>query len=240
MRKLFKNSRYRKGMRWKNLVVIGTSHIAAESKKEVRQVILKEEPDIIALELDKKRLYALLHPKQEKLRLRDIKKVGFKGWLFGVVGAWAEKKLGEQAGGKPGQEMLEAISIARDKRITLALIDQDIQITLQKFSKSLSWKEKGHFIGDLFNGIVLRKQEIQFDLRKVPSSKIISQLTSKVKKRYPNIYRVLVTERNEIMARRLAHIIEMHPSYKIVAIIGAGHEKEIIRLIKKYYKGNYL
>jgi len=222
-------------MRWKNLIIVGTSHIAAESKKEVKDLILKEKPDIIALELDKKRMYALLNPKKKRLSLKDIKRVGFKGWLFGVLGAWAEKKLGERAGGKPGQEMLEAIYLAREKQIPLALIDQDIEVTLRKFSESLSWKEKGHFVWDSLKAIVLRKPEIEFDLRKVPSAKIIAKLTRKVKKRYPNIYKVLVTERNTIMAQRLAHIMKLHPEYKILAVLGAGHEKDIINLVKKYH-----
>ena len=38
------------------LKIIGTSHIAKESVEEVKDTILKEKPDIIALELDRKRL----------------------------------------------------------------------------------------------------------------------------------------------------------------------------------------
>lgn len=223
-------------MKWQNLIVIGTSHIAAESKKKVEDTILKEKPDIIALELDRKRLYALLHPEKTRISLKDIPKVGMKGWLFGVIGAWAERKLGEQAGGKPGQEMLKAVELARDKKIALALIDQDIQVTLKKFSKELSWIEKWRFLVDIFKGVILRKQEISFDLRTVPSAKVISQLTSKVKERYPNIYRILVTERNEIMAKRLSHILGLHPHFTVLAIIGAGHEKEMMQLVKKYSK----
>ena len=228
-------------MRWKNLIVVGTSHIAEQSKHDVKRVILKEEPTILALELDKKRLYALLQPhKKQKFSLKDIKKVGLQGWLFGVLGAWAEKKLGEQVGGKPGQEMLVGIRMAQKKDIMIALIDQDIQITLSKLSAAIGWKEKFHFFVDLFKGAILRKPEISFDLRKVPSAKIIQQLTSKVKKRYPRIYKVLVTERNEIMAKRLAGIMQQRPEDTILAIIGAGHEKEMMKLIKKYYLKKFL
>ena len=56
---------------------------------------------------------------------------------------------------------------------------------------------------------------------------------NEVKKRYPNIYNVLVKERNEIMAKRLIRIIKEKPNEKILAIVGAGHEEEIINLIKK-------
>ena len=51
-------------MMYKNLTIIGTSHIAAESVAKVERTILKEQPAIVALELDRKRLMALLHPQK--------------------------------------------------------------------------------------------------------------------------------------------------------------------------------
>ena len=53
------------------------------------------------------------------------------------------------------------------------------------------------------------------------------------KKRYPNLYKVLIEERNEIMANNLSKIMELEPDKKIVAIVGAGHEEEMIKLIKQ-------
>ena len=35
----------------------------------------------------------------------------------------------------------------------------------------------------------------------------IKKLTNKVKKRYPSVYNVLIKERNEIMAKNLAHLM---------------------------------
>ena len=132
--------------------------------------------------------------------------------------------------------MLRAVKVCRELRIPIVLIDQDIEITLRRFSQTLTWKEKWNFVVDVFNGLVLRKRVITFDLTKVPSQKVIRKLTKEVEKRYPNIYKVLVEERNEVMARRLAHLIHKEPEKIIVAIVGAGHEKEMIALIKKYLK----
>lgn len=220
-------------MKYKNLTIIGTSHIAKQSLKEVKDIIEKEKPDIIALELDKKRLYALMSAKKHKPSIYDIRRVGVKGFLFSLIGAWAEKKLGEIVGVSPGSEMKMAVKLAKKNKIKIALIDQDIEITLRRFSKALSWKEKWNFFVDLFKAFILRKKEIEFDLSTVPSNKIIKKLINKVKKRYPNIYKVLVQERNIIMANNLSKLIEENKDEKIVAIMGAGHEKEIIELIKK-------
>ena len=44
-------------MNYNNLIIIGTSHIAKQSLKEVNDMFENENPDIIALELDRKRIY---------------------------------------------------------------------------------------------------------------------------------------------------------------------------------------
>lgn len=218
-------------MVYKNLTVIGTSHIAKESLKEVEEAIEKENPGIIALELDRKRFFALLHEEKRGVSIRDIGKIGFKGYLFVLLGAWAEKKLGSIVGVSPGSEMIKAINLAKKSKTRVALIDQDIEVTLRKFSKNLTWKERWNFVRDIFKSFFIRKK-ICFDLNKVPSKEVIKKLTNEVKKSYPSIYRVLVTERNEIMASNLKKIMLENPDSKIVAIVGAGHEDEIISLVK--------
>jgi len=219
-------------MKYKNIVLLGTSHIAKQSLKEVELAIKRQKPDIVALELDRKRLASLMAKKRPKLRLSDIGRIGLKGFLFNLIGAWAEKKLGEKTGVAPGSEMKKAFMLAKEKGIKVALIDQDIEVTLRKISKRLTWREKWNFLVDLFKALVLGKKEIVFDLRKVPSSSIIKKMTKEVKKRYPNVYKVLVEERNELMAKRLFSISSHNPGKKILAVIGAGHEDELINLIK--------
>lgn len=221
-------------MIYENLVLIGTSHIAKQSLEEVKGIIEKEKPDIIALELDQQRLYGLMSRKKPKaMSIFDIRKVGFKGFIFSLIGAWAGKKLGELVGVSPGSEMKTAIRMAKKNKIKIALIDQDIGITLRRFSKALSWKEKWNFFVDILKAFVLRKAEVEFDLSTVPDERVIKKMINKVKTRYPNIYRVLIEERNVIMAGNLSRLMEGNKDKKIVAIVGAGHEEEILKLVKK-------
>ncbi len=221
-------------MKYKNLTLIGTSHIAKQSLEDVEKAISELKPDIICLELDKKRLYALVHNiKGSKFHLRDIRKVGLKGYLFSLIGAYVEKKLGQYVGVSPGSEMLKAIELAKKNKIKIMVIDQDIEKTLKRFSKEFSWKEKFMLLGDVVKAVVFRKKEVDFDLRKVPDKKTIDKILKKVKKRYPGLYRVLIEERNEFMASKLAKIISVNEDKKILAIIGAGHEEDLVNLIKK-------
>ncbi|MFH0868555.1 MAG: TraB family protein [Candidatus Woesearchaeota archaeon] len=219
-------------MNYKNLTIIGTSHIAKQSLDDVEKEIEGKKPDIIALELDKRRLYSLFR-KPGKIRLYDIRRIGLKGFIFSLIGAWAEKKLGEMVGVAPGSEMKKAVKLARKYDIKIALIDQDIEITLKRFSKSLTWKEKWNFVVDIVKAFFTKKKALEFDLTKVPDQKIIKKLIGQVKKRYPNIYKVLIEERNNVMAGNLNKIMETYPEKKILAIIGAGHEEDILELIKK-------
>lgn len=219
-------------MRYKNLVFLGTSHIAKQSLGDVKKRIEEEKPSIIALELDRKRLHALMSKAQRKIELRSISSIGFKGFLFSLFGAWAERKLGKLVGVAPGSEMKEAIKIARREKIEIALIDQDIEITLQRLSRAITWKEKFNFLIDLLKALFIRKNEIEFDLATVPDKKMIRELTGKLKERYPNFYKVLIEERNAVIASNIRKLMASN-SKKILVILGAGHVDEVIELVKE-------
>jgi pheromone shutdown-related protein TraB len=223
-------------MKYKNLIIVGTSHIARQSIDEVTKTIEEDAPEIIALELDKGRLVGLLSEKKHNPRLRDIQRVGLKGFLFSVIGGYIENKLGEYVGVKPGEEMMTAYRLAQKNKKRVALIDQDIQITLKRFSKAFTWKEKWHLFVDILKGTFSKKERIKVDLTKVPSKEFIAKMIGQVKKRYPSLYKVLIQERNEVMAKNLFHLMRTFPEEKIMAVMGAGHEKEIVDLIKREEK----
>lgn len=217
-------------MRYKNLVFLGTSHIAVQSLKEVRTYIENEKPDIIALELDKKRLNALTSKAPGKMRLGNIRVIGLKGFLFSLLGAWAEKKLGKIVGVAPGSEMKEALKLAKERNISIALVDQDIEVTLKRLSKSITWREKLNFLYDMTRAFFLRKTEIDFDLETVPDKRVIKRLTSKLKERYPSLFRVLIDERNAVIAENLK---KLGKEKKILVILGAGHVEEVMGIVKQ-------
>jgi len=219
-------------MNYKNLVFLGTSHIAKQSLEEVKKHIEKEKPAILAIELDKKRLPALMG-NSHKVDLRSIRIVGLKGFLFSLFGAWAERKIGKLVGVAPGSEMKQAVRIARKQKIKIALVDQDIEITLRRLSQELTWKEKFNFLIDIIKAIFLRKKEIDFDLRTVPDKKIIKKLIDKLKERYPNLYKVLIEERNKVIAGNLKKLMESEPDKKILVILGAGHVDDVLELVKE-------
>lgn len=216
---------------YRNIYLLGTSHIAQESINQVKEFIEAKKPEIVAIELDQKRVYALFH--KRKLNIKDLRVLGVKGFLINFIGAYIEKKLGKLVGVTPGSEMKTAIKLAKKHKLTIALIDQDISITLKKLSKSITWKEKLRFIREVIKGIITRKPQIEpFDLRKTPPKETIEKIIQMVKQSYPNVYKVLVEERNHIMAKNLYSLMTNNPDKKIFAIVGAGHEEGIIKILK--------
>lgn len=217
-------------MKHGNLTIIGTSHVARESVKRVEETILNERPDIIALELDANRAVGLMAEKKEN-KLAFLR-VGLQGFLFAVIGSWVQKRIGRAIGSLPGAEMKRALLLAQEHKIPVALIDQDIETTLRRFSRCLTWKEKFRLLYDFIAGIFFPDRELKelglLDLNKVPEKKLIKIVMDKLKSRYPGIYRVLVEERNQFMAGQLHNIIINNPEKKIVAVIGAGHEEDIV------------
>jgi pheromone shutdown-related protein TraB len=219
--------------------IIGTSHISRESINEIKKAIEDDKPDIVAVELDIQRAAVLLQKEQRKIAASDIMKIGVKGYVFAKIGQYVQQKLGKMVGVAPGSDMKTALELARKNKLTVAFIDQPIQITLKKFSKGLTWKERGRFVADIFKGIFFKKKQMkalgldQLDLRKVPTDKLIKKMMKQMKGRYPNVFKVLVVDRNKYMTKQLVKLLREHPDKKILAVVGAGHEEGIKKLLLK-------
>ncbi|MBI2144570.1 TraB/GumN family protein [Candidatus Woesearchaeota archaeon] len=223
-------------MKHGNLTIIGTSHIAKDSVAEVERIILAEKPDIVAVELDHARLHALLSEQKQRFSLSMVKQMGIAGTLFFAIGSLVQRKLGKMIGAVPGEEMKTAVKAARQNGIRIALIDQPLDITMKNISR-ISLKEKLRLAADLLLGIGGLGEEkelakIDIDLSKTPSEQFVKLAMKKLQERYPELYKALVKDRNIHMAKTLSRIMASEPQSRIVAVVGAGHEKEIVRMAK--------
>lgn len=216
---------------YKNVKLIGTSHIAKESINKITHEFSDFNPDIVCIELDSKRLHGLLSEQKADRSLSGIRRYGLQGYLFAVIGGYIQEKLGNVVGVKPGSDMLTAAKLSKQENKQLFLVDQDIEITLRKFSKRFTWKEKFRILWDILRSPFSKR--MKFDISKVPEEEMISKLMDEMKKRYPSIYSVLVEERNQVMAKNIYRIMSKNVDKKILVIIGAGHERELLQLIKQ-------
>ena len=215
-------------IKYKNLYLIGTSHISKKSVKEVEKVIKSAKPKFVALELDQERFNHLLKKDEKRVRLKNIRKLGVKLFLLNLAGAWFEKRLGKQVGVEPGSEMKKAIEMAEKTNANIYLIDQNIKYTLSKLISRFSKREKLRLVKDLFFG----DKEYSFSIKKIPSQTQIDKILKKIKKNYPSFYLTVIKERNEFMARNLYKLMNTYTKHNIVGVVGAGHEKAIVGEIK--------
>ena len=213
------------------ILVIGTSHISKQSVNEVKRSFKEFNPDILALELDILRFQSLISKKQNRNLLKELKHFGIKGLVLNTIGSWIENKLGQKVNIKPGTEMKTAINLAREHKKEIALIDQDIRITMKKLTKEVKLKEKIRIFLDLFRIPFAKKQMGKIDLTKVPEQEFIDTILKKVRKRYSGIYKVLIEDRNKVIAKNLNKLKKDKKEKEILAIIGAGHKKEVEKLI---------
>jgi pheromone shutdown-related protein TraB len=216
--------------------LVGTSHIAKKSVAEVRKVITQLEPDIVGVELDINRFHSLMGTKERKINFKDIVKFGGFGFVFAMVGQWIQKKLGDRVGVVPGADMKAAILTARNVKAQIWLVDQPINITLYKLSKEVSiWEKLRLVLYLIFSPLDKTNRQMmkKINLDDVPPDNLIDKLISELKDKFPNIYRVLVDDRNKYIANAVNKIQKKYPEKDIVVVVGAGHLKGIKKLISK-------
>ncbi len=215
-------------------LIIGTSHIAKQSIKQIKSAVSSFKPDIVAVELDYRRYKSLLSieanskaglkgknarkkgfiKQLQKLRLLlpSIKKYGLTGFLFAVFAGYVSKKLGKIVGVIPGEDMLTALKEAKKAGIRAALIDQDLEITLARVSAEFTFKQKLRLVYDILRSFVSPPEELKIfqknaiNLASVPEEIVIEGMLSFFKSRYNGLYRALIEERNLFMAKRIAEI----------------------------------
>ncbi len=57
-----------------------------------------------------------------------------------------------------------------------------------------------------------------------------------IKNNYPGVYKVIIEERNQYMANQLFNLKQYFPDAKIVAVVGAGHKKGMIKILEDKFK----
>lgn len=217
--------------RFKNIVFVGTSHVSKDSLTDVKKTILKEKPNVVAVELDKDRFLTIIHKKRKGSTLKAIRQIGIKGYVFGLLGAWLEKKISKVTRSSPGAEMKQAVKTAKKESIPVALIDKDIKSTLKEISKNITWTEKIRFAKEFLKVLFIKKKHKGFDISKVPSESKIIELSQQLKVFYPSLYKILIIDRDIHMSKVLYKIAK--DNNKVVAVVGAGHISGITNLLKK-------
>lgn len=214
------------------LTIIGTAHVSAQSVEEVKDTIYEQKPDIVAIELDRGR-YTRLRNEMAGIEEDDtisvtkiIKENKVTLFLASTLLGYFQSKIGEELDVKPGSEMIGAIEAAQDLRIPIALIDRDINITLQRALNKMTFMEKAKFaFGSISSIISGDDDEDEVDIEELKNPENLDEIMEYFKEVSPGAYEVLVKERDAYLAGNILKIPEDH----VVAVVGAGHKPGITK-----------
>lgn len=211
-----------------SLQIIGTAHVSEKSVEKVRETILKENPDVVGVELDINRYNNLMNerngiPQKKEFQIKELIK-GDNLTLFLISGflSYMQRKIGKDVGVKPGSEMLAAIDAANEVGARIALIDRDISITLNRAIGKMSFIEKMKFIYGIIASFFSKDDDIE-DIDSITEGDALEEVMQYFQEMSPKAYDVLVTERDAYMAKMLLNIDEE----KVIAVVGAGHQNGI-------------
>lgn len=219
-------------MRRECLKIIGTAHVSQDSVDEVREAILEDQPEVVAVELDRGR-YTRLMQERAGIEIDDtisvskiIKEDKVGVFIATSILSYFQNKIGADVEVAPGSEMMGAIEAAEEIGCKIVLIDRDINITLQRVLNKMTFMEKAKFVFTCISAFITGEDE-EINIEDLKKEDVIEEMMEEFKKISPGSYDALVNERDAYLARSILNIEEDH----VIAVVGAGHKKGINRYL---------
>lgn len=217
-----------------NIILVGTAHISKDSVEEVKETIEKYKPDIVAVELCKRRYDAIT--KKDKWENTPVTKLLKSNQAYLMLAQTflgsIQRKLGKEYGVEPGSEMIAAMDVAKKYNLKVALVDRDISITLKRAWKKMGIREKFRLSWEFLKAMLGYDEEEleELDLKELMNQDMISTLMEEFGEIAPSVTTVLIHERDEYIAKK---ILDESKKGKVVAVVGAGHIKGIQKHLEK-------
>jgi pheromone shutdown-related protein TraB len=130
-----------------------------------------------------------------------------------------QRRMGEQLGVQPGAELMAAVEMAKEVDAEVVLADRDVQVTLKRTWRNLSFFDKVSVFSGLVAGMFTQEEITEEELEKIKEKDQLSEMMDEFAKAFPSIKEPLIDERDSF----LISSIEEAPGSKIVAVVGAGH-----------------
>ena len=205
----------------RKITLVGTAHVSAQSIDEVTNTIRAIKPDCVAVELDEKRADSIQNG--QKFSELDIVKVIREGKVFLVLAnlilSSFQKRMGQNIGVKPGDEMLAAINVAAEMGIPTTMVDRPVQVTLRRAWAKNSFFGKMSLLASLLASAFSKEEVDESEIEALKQKNEMDSMMASLSEEMPVIKEVLIDERDKYLASK---IWESEGS-NIVAVLGAGH-----------------
>ena len=215
----------------KEIILVGTAHVSKQSVEQVKEVIDREQPDSVCIELDEQRYKAIMEG--NKWRETDIFKVIKEKkatlLIMNLAISSFQNRLAKQFDTKPGQEMIQGIESAKEIGAELILADRNIQITFARIWGNVGIWGKGQLLTSIIYSIFNKESISEEELEKMKTQDTLNASLAEISEAFPKLKEPLIDERDQYLAQK----IKEAPGKKIVAVLGAAHVPGITKEIHK-------
>ena len=219
----------------REFILLGTAHVSKDSVEEVSQVITRENPGRVCVEIDASRYKSMTDgPNWEKMNISQVLKQK-KGFLLlaNLTLSSFQRRMGVNLGITPGMEMKAAIETAQKENIPFSFCDREVQVTLRRaWSRSSLWN-KNKLLASLISSIFTKEKLSEEEIEKLKKKSALQDMMEELAKYLPSVKEVLIDERDRYLAAKIFEAKED----KIVAVIGAGHVKGMLIWLEKLEAG---
>ena len=219
----------------RTITLIGTAHVSAESVSEVENAIREIKPDSVAVELDEKRADSIRN--KDKYRELDIVKVLRRGegflLLANLVLASFQRRMGQNVGVNPGDEMLAAMRVADELNIPTVMADRAIQVTLKRAWAKNSFWGKCKLLATLLSSAFSKEDMSAQDIENIKEKNEMDSMMNELADFMPVVKEVLIDERNTYLADKIWNA----SGNNVVAVLGAGHLDGVVENLEKIAAG---
>jgi pheromone shutdown-related protein TraB len=214
----------------KEIILIGTAHVSKNSAEQVKQVIEAEHPDSVCIELDEQRYKSITEGKKWKETdiFQVIKDRKATLLLMNLAISSFQKRMANQFGINPGQEMIQGIESAKEIDANLVLADRNIQTTFSRIWRGIGLKGKAMLLTQVIASIFTKETISEEELEKMKSQDMIDSMLQEFTNEFPKLKKPLIDERDQYLAQK----IKEAPGDKVVAVLGAAHVPGIKEQIK--------
>ncbi|ANU18679.1 conjugal transfer protein TraB [Planococcus maritimus] len=205
----------------KQVILIGTAHVSKRSAEQVKEVVERERPDSVCIELDAQRYESVTQDKKWKETdiFKIIKDKKASLLLMNLAISSFQNRLADQFGIKPGSEMIQGIRSAEETGAELVLADRNIQVTFSRIWGGIGLMGKVQLISSVFFSIFSKESISEEELEKMKQQDTLNAVMDDFTKAFPRIKKPLIDERDQYLAQK----IKEAPGQKIVAVLGAAH-----------------
>jgi pheromone shutdown-related protein TraB len=222
----------------KDIHLIGTAHVSRESIDEVSAAIREEKPGMVCVELDEGRLSSITKQDNwEQLNVTKVLKEG-KGFLLIANMALAsfQRRLGNELGVKPGEEMIAALDTAKEMEIPYSLCDREVQVTLRRAWSCCNLWSKCKLLATLFSSAFFAEKLSAEEIENLKENNELDGMMAELADYLPSVKETLIDERDRYLAAKIWEVSTTN-SGNTLAVVGAGHLKGIQAQLEQFAAG---